>query len=114
MSEGLTEIGEIPRSMSSGNPITKTKHDKDRILCPAAEEIHPVTSLNKKDALCRIVGHAQPSKGSPCCGEYDRCMIWRTEVNRTRFKRVPLIGGSYTAPKTRSARVAEGTVGPSL
>lgn len=54
------------------------------VKCPAAEIQHPVLSRNKDDAQCRINGHLQPAKGSPCCGEYTRCQIWRihTEIER--------------------------------
>lgn len=82
--------------------------------CPAAEIVHPVTSLNPDDAMCRIAGRMQPAEGSPCCGEYQRCKIWRVELDRTRFSRINRSGGNTQVPKTRRARVAAQPVGPSL
>lgn len=47
------------------------------IRCPAGEAQHPVLSPNPLDVECRIAGRLQPAKGSPCCGDYWKCGIWR-------------------------------------
>lgn len=49
----------------------------EAILCPAAEKVHPVLSLNDLDVECRIAGTIRPAAGSPCCGEYVDCPVWR-------------------------------------
>lgn len=62
------------------------------LTCPAAEDAEPVLSLNDQDVRCQIGGRLQPAEGSPCCGEYVNCGIWRTakrqeQVNKTRILR---------------------------
>lgn len=47
------------------------------VNCPAAEIVHPVLSHNDHDAQCNVSGRIQPAQGSPCCGDYAGCAIWR-------------------------------------
>jgi len=84
------------------------------ITCPAAAEIHPVTSPNDMDIHCRIAGHLRPAEGSPCCGAYADCNIWRAEQDRVRFGRIGRTGGETQVPRTRQRRRVEEVVGPSL
>lgn len=47
--------------------------------CPAATLENPVQG---EIARCGIHGHVQMADGSPCCGEYTSCPIWRAEKER--------------------------------
>lgn len=47
--------------------------------CFAAETVSPVLSKEGDAIQCRIAGSLLPvDDGSPCCGEYFECAIWRT------------------------------------
>jgi hypothetical protein len=50
--------------------------------CPAAELTHTVVSHGEMDVRCRIRGNLRDAEGSPCCGEYIRCPIWKMEKDR--------------------------------
>ena len=52
------------------------------VLCPGAELTHGTLSLNQDDARCRITGLIRDADGSPCCGDYASCPIWRVEKQK--------------------------------
>lgn len=58
------------------------------VLCPAGEVVHPLLSLNPADVRYRIQGTLRPAAGSPCCGAYASCSIYRAarriEMNKKR------------------------------
>ena len=51
-------------------------------LCPAAEITHGTLSLNEHDVRCRVSGYLRGVEGSPCCGDYASCPIWRVEKQK--------------------------------
>ena len=51
-------------------------------LCPGAEITHGTLSLNPWDARCRISGMIRGTEGSPCCGDYAECPIWKVEKQK--------------------------------
>lgn len=50
--------------------------------CPATELTRGTLSHNKVDARCRISGMLRDAEGSPCCGIYAECPIWKVEKER--------------------------------
>lgn len=89
----------------------KATRDPD-VACPAGQIVHPATSLNAADVHCRVIGHLQPAGPSPCCAaaKYVKCMIWVTELERTRFLR----GERNARPLTRHTRVTKEIIGPAI
>ncbi len=54
-----------------------------RALCPASRLDHGTLSANEQDVRCGVTGMIRDAEGSPCCGEYVMCPIWRGEKERT-------------------------------
>jgi hypothetical protein len=56
----------------------------DTPRCPAAEAEHPVFSLHRRDARCRLSGLLQDANDSPCYGDgyFTSCPIWIGEKRR--------------------------------
>jgi hypothetical protein len=52
------------------------------LLCPAGEMTHGTLSLNQDDVRCRVSGLLRDAEGSPCCGNYGKCPIWRIEKEK--------------------------------
>lgn len=52
------------------------------VLCPGGEATHATLSLHEHDVRCRVSGYIRGTEGSPCCGDYTSCPIWKVEKEK--------------------------------